>query len=181
MTIESVMVISDGLEFRKSNTIDPNIKEFEDFEVHKFTLPVNSTHHILAQAMENRNARPSWGVDAMLIDEEMLYLDEAEADRVYQDLKAKSDRRRQMEHRQNRLSSQMSLDEETLKKLSSVTSESESIKGFSVRDEDFKSNKSSKEKKEQDKKEAKKAKEAAKAAKKEVKGEKASEAKKKES
>jgi hypothetical protein len=26
-------------------------------------------------------------------------LDEAEADRVYQDLKAKSDRRRQMEHR----------------------------------------------------------------------------------
>ena len=37
------MVINDGLEFRKSNTIDPNIK---DFEVHKFTLPANSKHHI---------------------------------------------------------------------------------------------------------------------------------------
>jgi len=40
------MVINDGLEFRKSNTIDPNIKDFEDFEVHKFTLPANSKHHI---------------------------------------------------------------------------------------------------------------------------------------
>ena len=181
MTIESFMVINEGLDFRKSNTMEPNIKEFEDFEVHKFTLPSNSKHHILTQAMENRNARPSWGIDAMLIDEEMLYLDEVEADRVYQDLKAKSDRRRQMEHRQNRLSSQMSLDEETLKKLGSLNNESESMKSFSVRDEDFKSNKSSKEKKEQDKKEAKKAKEAAKAAKKEKKSEKASEIKKKES
>jgi hypothetical protein len=99
MTIESFMVINEGLDFRKSNTMEPNIKEFEDFEVHKFTLPSNSKHHILTQAMENRNARPSWGIDAMLIDEEMLYLDEVEADRVYQDLKAKSDRRRQMEHR----------------------------------------------------------------------------------
>ena len=44
--------------------------------------------------MENRNARPSGGIDAMLIDEEMLYLDEAEADKVYQELKAKSNRRR---------------------------------------------------------------------------------------
>jgi hypothetical protein len=34
--------------------------------------------------MENRNARSSWGIDAKLIDEEMLYLDEAEADKVYQ-------------------------------------------------------------------------------------------------
>lgn len=56
----------------------------------------------------------------------------------------------------------MSLDEESLKKLSSLNNESESMKSFSVRDEDFKNNKSSK-----DKKEAKKAKEAAKAVKKE--------------
>jgi predicted transposase YdaD len=62
----------------------------------------------------------------MLIDEEMLYLDEAEADRVYQELKAKSNRRREMEQRQNRLSSQMSLDEESLQKLTSINSYSES-------------------------------------------------------
>jgi len=67
----------------------------------------------------------------------------------------------------------MSLDEESLKKLGSLNNESESMKSFSVRDEDFKSNKSSKEKKKQDKKEAKKAEEAAKAAKKEQKSEKA--------
>jgi hypothetical protein len=108
--------------------------------------------------MENRNARPSWGIDAKLIDEEMLYLDDAEADRVYHELKEKSDRRRQMEHRQNRLSSQMSLDEETLQRLGSINSlrESKSLNNFSVRDEDFKPNKSSKTKKEKDKKESKK-------------------------
>lgn len=33
--------------------------------------------------MENRNARPEWGIDAMLIDEELLYLEDKEADRVY--------------------------------------------------------------------------------------------------
>jgi hypothetical protein len=93
--------------------------------------------------MENRNARPSWGIDAKLIDEEMLYLDDAEADRVYHELKEKSDRRRQMEHRQNRLSSQMSLDEETLQRLGSINSlrESKSLNNFSVRDEDFKPDK----------------------------------------
>lgn len=116
--------------------------------------------------MENRNARPSWGIDAMLIDEEMLYLDEAEADRVYQELKARSDRRRQMEQRQNRLSSQMSLDEETLKRMTSNNG-SESVKNFSVKEDDFKkdtkkvpaSNKKEKEAKKEAKKESKKAKE----------------------
>ena len=110
--------------------------------------------------MENRNARPSWGIDAMLIDEEMLYLDDAEADRVYHELKAKSDRRRQMEHRQNRLSSQMSLDEETLQRLGSISNlrQSKSINEFSVRDEDFKVEKTSKQKNKKDKKESKKSK-----------------------
>jgi hypothetical protein len=41
----------------------------------------------------------------MLIDEELLYLEDAEADRVYLELKMKSERRREMEIRQNRLSS----------------------------------------------------------------------------
>jgi hypothetical protein len=61
--------------------------------------------------MENRNARPEWGIDAMLIDEELLYLEDKEADHVYQELMEKSARRRQMEARENRLSKQMSLDD----------------------------------------------------------------------
>jgi hypothetical protein len=38
MTIESVMVIDDGLDFRKSNTIDTDTKgkDFEQFEIFKF-------------------------------------------------------------------------------------------------------------------------------------------------
>lgn len=163
MTIESVMVIDDGLDFRKSNTIDTDTKgkDFEQFEIFKFQLPDKTQPVIITKVLENRNARPSWGIDAMLIDEEMLYLDEAEADRVYQELKAKSNRRREMEQRQNRLSSQMSLDEESLQKLTSINSYSESdqVRNFSIRDEDFKKDKSSKDKKEKkDKKESKKTK-----------------------
>jgi hypothetical protein len=62
----------------------------------------------------------------MLIDEELLYLEDAEADRVYLELKIKSERRREMEIRQNRLSSQMSLDEDALKKLGSLDGRTES-------------------------------------------------------
>jgi hypothetical protein len=39
------------------------------------------------------------GIDPMLIDEELLYLEDSEADRVYQELKMKSERRRNMEMR----------------------------------------------------------------------------------
>ena len=134
--IESQMKIgADGLDFRKSNTLDSG-KDFEDFEVLTFSLPSNKSQAVVMQVMENRNARPSWGIDAMLIDEEMLYLDDAEADRVYQELKAKSDRRRQMEQSQNRLSSQMSLDEETLQRLGSLNNlrESKTIDSFSVKE-----------------------------------------------
>jgi hypothetical protein len=63
----------------------------------------------------------------MLIDEELLYLEDAEADRVYLELKVKSERRREMEIRQNRLSSQMSLDEDSLKKIGSLDSRTESM------------------------------------------------------
>ena len=63
----------------------------------------------------------------MLIDEELLYLEDAEADRVYLELKIKSERRREMEIRQNRLSSQMSLDEDAIKRLGSLDSRTESM------------------------------------------------------
>jgi hypothetical protein len=46
------------------------------------------------EIMDNRNARPEWGIDSMLIDEELLYLGDEEADRIYQELKAKQIRRR---------------------------------------------------------------------------------------
>jgi hypothetical protein len=62
----------------------------------------------------------------MLIDEALLSLDGAEADRVYAELKVKSERRRDMEMRQNRLSSQMSLDEETIKRIAGMHTESSS-------------------------------------------------------
>ena len=39
------------------------------------------------QILGSRSDRPSWGIDAMLIDEELLYLEDDEADRMYQALK----------------------------------------------------------------------------------------------
>jgi len=43
----------------------------------------------------------------MLIDEELLYAEDEEADRIYQDLKARSSRRRNMEEQEHRLSVSM--------------------------------------------------------------------------
>lgn len=70
-----------------------------------------------------------------------------------------------MEHNQNRLSSQMSLDEESIQRMGSISGifESKSMKNFSVKDEDFKKetkDKSSKSNKEKNKKESKKGKDA---------------------
>jgi hypothetical protein len=47
----------------------------------------------------------------MLIDEEMLYLEDEEADKMYQELKQRSVRRRNMEEKENRLNIAMSNDE----------------------------------------------------------------------
>lgn len=85
-----------------SDKSDGNI--YQTFEVFKFQLPNKAKHHLQSAVLENRNDRPAWGIDAMLIDEELLYLEDAEADRVYLELKARSDCRRKMEARQNRLS-----------------------------------------------------------------------------
>ena len=61
--------------------------------------------------LQNRQERPSWGIDAMLIDEELLYLDEEEADRMYYALKEKTTLRRNMEARESRLSTKMAIAE----------------------------------------------------------------------
>ena len=50
-------------------------------------------------------------IDSMLIDEEMLYLEDEVADRMYQELKQRSVRRRNMEEKENRLNIAMSNDE----------------------------------------------------------------------
>lgn len=70
------------------------------------------------QILASRNDRPSWGIDAMLIDEELLYLEDDEADRMYQALKEKQNLRRNMEARSSRLSTRMSLAEQS--RISSV-------------------------------------------------------------
>lgn len=43
----------------------------------------------------------------MIIDEELLYAEDEEADRIYQDLKTRSFRRRNLEEKENRLSMSM--------------------------------------------------------------------------
>lgn len=45
-----------------------------------------------------------WAIDGMMIDEELLYVEDKEADRIYQELKARSFRRRNIEEKENRLS-----------------------------------------------------------------------------
>ena len=54
----------------------------------------------------------SWAIDGMLIDEEMLYLEDEEADKVYQELKARSLRRQNMELQEHRLSISMNREED---------------------------------------------------------------------
>ncbi len=54
--------------------------------------------------LDNSNLKSSgWAIDSMLIDEEMLYLEDEEADKMYQELKTRSVRRRNMEEKENRL------------------------------------------------------------------------------
>lgn len=51
-------------------------------------------------------------MDSMLIDEELLYAEDEEADRIYQELKTRSFRRRNMEEKENRLSNAMKANDE---------------------------------------------------------------------
>ena len=48
----------------------------------------------------------------MMIDEELLYAEDEEADRIYSELKARSFRRRNMEEKENRLSKAMTIEHE---------------------------------------------------------------------
>ena len=60
----------------------------------------------------SNNASFVWAMDSMLIDEELLYAEDEEADRIYQELKTRSFRRRNMEEKENRLSNAMKANDE---------------------------------------------------------------------
>jgi hypothetical protein len=78
------------------------------FEVIKVSLPAPSIggkqYDLKAEFLDSSNSKnASWAIDSMLIDEEMLYLEDEEADKMYQDLKQRSVFRRKLEEKENSL------------------------------------------------------------------------------
>jgi hypothetical protein len=76
---------------KEDNAKGEDVRMTETFEVLKFQIPPKVVPAVCIQmgVLENRRMRPTYGIDPMLIDEELLYLDEKEADLVYQELKSK--------------------------------------------------------------------------------------------
>jgi hypothetical protein len=106
--LESVMMTETYFDVNESSKRE----QYQQFEVTKVSLPSEGKLKVpIAMGVldSSNSSRPQ--IDAMLIDEELLYLDEAEADRVYLALKEKSQRRRKQEARENRLSNQMMIDD----------------------------------------------------------------------
>jgi hypothetical protein len=55
-------------------------------EVIKVHLPAGQQYKVMMESLEGASANNvsfSWAIDSMLIDEDMLYLEDAEADRMY--------------------------------------------------------------------------------------------------
>ena len=63
------------------------------------------------ELLEDSTAQ-NWALDSLLIDEELLYAEPEEADRIYQELKTRSFRRRNMEEQERRLSIQLKSDDD---------------------------------------------------------------------
>jgi len=58
--------------------------------------------------LQDNSFQSSWaGLDSILIDEEFLYLDNEEADKIYKQLKQRQSRKRQMEETELRWSMRM--------------------------------------------------------------------------
>jgi hypothetical protein len=75
-------------------------------EVIKIQIPNGRSYDMKIEFLDSsssKNASIAWAIDSMLIDEEMLYLEDEEADKMYQELKQRSFRRRNMEEKENRL------------------------------------------------------------------------------
>jgi hypothetical protein len=83
-------------------------------EVVKIIIPQNRQYDLKIEYLDNnnKNSTSMWAIDGMLIDEELLYAEDEEADRIYQELKARSFRRRKMEESENRLSNAMMHDQD---------------------------------------------------------------------
>jgi uncharacterized pyridoxamine 5'-phosphate oxidase family protein len=73
-------------------------------EVINVGLPSSRQNEVKGEYLDNSNSKnTSRAIDSMLIDEEMLYLEDEEADRMYQELKQRSVFRRNLEEKENRL------------------------------------------------------------------------------
>jgi len=74
-------------------------------ELLKVQLPAGNKFDLKLEYLDNSggSSNSAWTIDSMLIDEEMLYLEDEEADKMYLELKQRSLRRRNMEEKENRL------------------------------------------------------------------------------
>ena len=87
------------------NIPDNENGKYKVIEIHKFQLPPNKEYDLQLDFLDSTSRHSqNWAMDGMLIDEELLYAEDAEADRIYQELKARTSRRRSMEEKENRLS-----------------------------------------------------------------------------
>ena len=92
------------------NIPDSEGGRYQVHEVTKVQLPPQRQFELKIECLDNGGSASksaAWAIDSMLIDEEMLYLEDEEADRMYQELKQRSTRRRNMEEKENRLNSAM--------------------------------------------------------------------------
>lgn len=99
------------------NVPDSEGGTYHVIEVTKVQLPLQKSFDIKIEFLDNsssKNASIAWAIDSMLIDEDMLYLEDEEADRMYQELKQRSLRRRNMEEKENRLNIAMKEAEEQI-------------------------------------------------------------------
>ena len=77
---------------------------YQVLEVIKIALPSSKQFAIQGEFLDSSNSKnASWAIDSMLIDEEMLYLEDEEADKMYHELKQRSVFRRNLEEKENRL------------------------------------------------------------------------------
>jgi len=82
-------------------------------ESHNFYIPSNQNHEFMVEHIDHSNDMVSnsiWALDSLLIDEEMLYAEAEEADRIYQELKNKVIQRKQAKERSDRLRDSISAD-----------------------------------------------------------------------
>ncbi len=88
---------------------DQSDDKFYTTEVLTFKLPEKKHFEMKVELLsDGQSSNNIWALDSMLIDEELLYAEDEEADKIYQDLKARTFRRRHLEEEESKLSQQMS-------------------------------------------------------------------------